>query len=289
MPSTAPRYTLTLACRGGTGQIARASTRLAKLGCYIDEMSVFDDTGNGRFFMRCVFHARHAVIDPSQLRHALVGSDADDGFDMHWQLFEPGIRPRVLIMVSRLDHCLNDLIYRQRIGDIDMEIAAIVSNHALLEPVATAAGLPFLHLPVEAGTRERQEERLLQLMQDSDSELLILARYMQVLSHPTSQALAGRAINIHHSFLPGFKGARPYHQAHARGVKLIGATAHYVTDDLDEGPIIEQVVERVDHAFTPERLQAAGRDMECQALARAVRYHLERRVFISGSRVVVLR
>jgi formyltetrahydrofolate deformylase len=288
MPGTAPSYTLTLACRGGTGQIAQASSLLAAHGCYIDEMSVFDDSSNGRFFLRCVFHAEQAPVDAPALRRALA--DADDGrFDMHWQLYEAGPRPRVLIMVSRLDHCLNDLIYRQRIGDIDMDIAAVVSNHTLLEPVARAAGLPFLHLPLSAETRAAQEDRLLELMAASGSELLILARYMQVLSHETSLALAGRAINIHHSFLPGFKGARPYHQAHARGVKLIGATAHYVTDDLDEGPIIEQVVERVDHAFTPERLQAAGRDMECQALARAVRYHLERRTFINGSRVVVLR
>jgi formyltetrahydrofolate deformylase len=196
---------------------------------------------------------------------------------------------RVLILVSRADHCLRDLLDQWRRHELPMEIVAVASNHPDLGPLATAEGLPFHHLPITPDTKPRQEAALLALIESTGAELVVLARYMQVLSADMCARLAGRVINIHHSFLPGFKGARPYEQAHARGVKLIGATAHFATTDLDEGPIIEQAVERVDHAFTPEQLLSTGRHVECLALGRALRYVLEHRVFINGLRTVVLR
>jgi formyltetrahydrofolate deformylase len=198
-------------------------------------------------------------------------------------------RTRVLILVSKLDHCLEDLLYRQRIGELNMQITCIVSNHAAMQPLADRHTLPFFHLPVSPDTKSAQEAALLQLIDSTQTELVILARYMQILSDETARRLAGRAVNIHHSFLPGFKGAKPYHQAHSRGVKLIGATAHYVTGDLDEGPIIEQIVERVDHSHTPEMLAAAGRDSERRALSTAVRLILEHRVFLDESKTVVFK
>jgi formyltetrahydrofolate deformylase len=196
---------------------------------------------------------------------------------------------RTLIMVGKDGHCLNDLLYRQSIGALPIEIPAVVSNHPDLEPLAKAYGVPFHHVPVTPATKADAEAELLSLVDSLTIHLTVLARYMQILSDETCRALAGRAINIHHSFLPGFKGARPYHQAFARGVKLIGATAHYVSPDLDEGPIIEQDVVRVDHSWTPARLAAAGRDVESLVLARAVRWHAETRVLLNGNRVVVFR
>jgi formyltetrahydrofolate deformylase len=195
----------------------------------------------------------------------------------------------VLIMVSKLDHCLADLLFRWRMDELKMDIVGVASNHPDLEPVAAANGIAFHHLPLTADTKPQQEAQVLGLVERTGAELVVLARYMQVLSAGLSASLAGRAINIHHSFLPGFKGAKPYHQAHACGVKLIGATAHFVTDDLDEGPIIEQVVERVTHAYGPDRLLATGRDMESLALARAVKLFVEHRIFINGNRTVVLQ
>jgi len=200
-----------------------------------------------------------------------------------------GVPTRTLILVSRADHCLDDLLYRKRKGELFMDVVAVVSNHQDLRAMAEREGIRFVHLPITQQTRAQQEARLLEIVDETGAELVVLARYMQILSQPTADALAGRCINIHHSFLPGFKGARPYHQAWERGVKLIGATAHYVTSDLDEGPIIEQVVERVDHTHRPRDLIAVGRDMENVALARAVRYHIERRVFVDGNKTVVFR
>jgi formyltetrahydrofolate deformylase len=208
---------------------------------------------------------------------------------MQWAITDASARPRVLIMVSKFDHCLNDLIYRWRIGELKVEIVAIVSKHADLAPIAAAHAIDFHYLPMTAETKPRQEARLLALIDAYQAELVVLARYMQILSAELSANLSGRAINIHHSFLPGFKGARPCHQAHTRGVKLIGATAHYVTTDLDEGPIIEQVVERVEQSYDPELLLATGRDMECLALSRAIKLQVERRAFLNGHRTVVLR
>src|SRR5437879_1726317 len=209
--------------------------------------------------------------------------------EMEWRIHDTRERTRVLIMVSNFDHCLEDLLYRHRTGELRMDITAVVSNHVTLQPTAARHNLPFFHLAATPANKPEQERRLLELIDSTRTELVVLARYMQILSDDLCERLRGRAINIHHSFLPGFKGARPYHQAHARGVKLIGATAHYVTADLDEGPIIEQIVERVDHTYTPEMLAAVGRDSECVALARAVRCLIEHRVFMNGDKTVVFR
>lgn len=208
---------------------------------------------------------------------------------MAWEIHDSAQRPRVLIMVSTLDHCLEDLLYRQRIGELHMDISAIVSNHPDLKPIADHRGIAFHYMPVTPETKPEQERRLIELINSTGTELVILARYMQIFSDELSSMLRGRAINIHHSFLPGFKGAKPYHQAHARGVKVIGATAHFVSADLDEGPIIEQIVEHVDHGFTPLMLTAAGRDSERRALATAVQLVIERRVFLNGDRTVVFK
>ena len=212
-----------------------------------------------------------------------------ESFGMQWSIHDAQARPKVLIMVSKLEHCLADLLFRWRMGELKMDIVGIASNHPDLEPLARQHGLPFRHFPITPETKAQQEAQWLDLFESSGAELVILARYMQVLSPETSAKLVNRAINIHHSFLPGFKGAKPYHQAHARGVKLIGATAHFVTDDLDEGPIIEQVVERVDHSYRPEQLLAVGRDVECLTLSRAVKAFIERKVFLNGDRTVVFQ
>ncbi|WP_244849730.1 formyltetrahydrofolate deformylase [Caballeronia sp. SL2Y3] len=280
---------LTVACPSAAGQVAAIVGFLEHHHGYIDELSVFDDDLSERFFVRCVFHAarRDDTLDLAMLQREFA--PIATRFSMTWAMHDLAVRPKVLIMVSKLEHCLADLLFRWRMGELKMDIVGIASNHTDLAPLAAQHGLPFHHLPITADTKPQQEARVLDLFETSGAELLILARYMQILSADTSRKLAGRAINIHHSFLPGFKGAKPYHQAHARGVKLIGATAHFVTDDLDEGPIIEQEVERVDHAYSPERLLATGRDVECITLARAVKAFVERRVFINGERTVVLR
>jgi formyltetrahydrofolate deformylase len=279
---------LTVACPSAAGQVAAVVGFLERHHCYIDEFTVFDDDLSQRFFVRCVFHGvdREESLQAEALRREFAQIAAR--FDMTWAMHDVALRPKVLIMVSRLEHCLADLLFRWRMGELKMDIVGIASNHRDLAPLAEQHALPFHHLPVSADTKPQQEARLLDLFESSGAELMILARYMQILSGETSRKLAARAINIHHSFLPGFKGAKPYHQAHTRGVKLIGATAHFVTDDLDEGPIIEQVVERVDHSYKPERLLATGRDVECITLARAVKAFIERRVFINGDRTVVL-
>ncbi|MGF6374833.1 formyltetrahydrofolate deformylase [Paraburkholderia sp. 32] len=280
---------LTVACPSAAGQVAAAAGFLERHRCYVDELTVFDDELSERFFVRCVFHHvdRDDALQIATLKQEFA--PIAERFRMTWAIHDLSSRPKVLIMVSRLEHCLADLLFRWRMGELKMDIVGIGSNHRDLEPLARAHGLPFHHLPITADTKPQQEAGLLELFDTSGAELLILARYMQILSAETSRALAGRAINIHHSFLPGFKGARPYHQAHARGVKVIGATAHFVTDDLDEGPIIEQGVEPVDHSYSPERLLTTGRDVECITLARAVKAFVERRVFINGERTVVLR
>jgi formyltetrahydrofolate deformylase len=208
---------------------------------------------------------------------------------MEWAIYEEDKPARVLVMVSKFDHCLVDLLYRHRRGELQMTMTAVVSNHPDMQALVESHGIPYILLPVTPANKAEQEKRLLDIVEETQSELVVLARYMQILSDDLCRQLRGRAINIHHSFLPGFKGARPYHQAHERGVKLTGATAHYVTADLDEGPIIEQIVERVDHSYDPTRLAAAGRDSECRALSAAVRFHVERRVFLNGNRTVVFR
>jgi formyltetrahydrofolate deformylase len=210
-------------------------------------------------------------------------------FGMEWGIHDTSARDRVLVMVSKFGHCLNDLLYRHRIGSLHGEIAAVVSNHSDFDSLVSSYGVPFHHVPVTPETKPQAEARLLHLVEEHRIDLVVLARYMQVLTDELCEKLAGRIINIHHSFLPSFKGAKPYHQAHERGVKLIGATAHYVTADLDEGPIIEQEVARVDHSCEPDQLVAVGRDLECLALARAVQWHLEHRILLNGNRTVVFR
>jgi formyltetrahydrofolate deformylase len=279
---------LALSCASSAGQVAAVTAFLEERRCYIDDIAAYDDKREQRFFARFVFHRTSgAPLALEELRAGFAPIGAR--FDMDWTISDAAQRPRVLIMVSKLDHCLNDLLYRWRLGELKVDIVAVVSNHPDLRPLAEAHDLPFHHLPLTPDTRAAQEEALLALVDGSGADLVVLARYMQILSSALSARLAGRAINIHHSFLPGFKGARPYHQAHSRGVKLIGATAHYVTSDLDEGPIIEQVVERVDHSYDPDQLLAMGRDMECLALSRAIRLQVEKRVFLNGQRTVVLR
>ena len=279
------RYILTIACPDRVGIVAAVSGVLATHRGNIVESSQFSDTESGRFFMRLVFDLDEAS-EPVLLEHF---TPLAQQFEMDWRLYDQRRPPRVMVLVSKAEHCLNDLLYRHRTGALPMAITAIVSNHRELAHLADWHAIPYHHLPVTAATKPEQEQRILDLVEQTRTELVVLARYMQILSPELCRALAGRAINIHHSFLPGFKGAKPYHQAYNRGVKLIGATAHYVTANLDEGPIIEQEVERVDHAHSPEHLAAVGRDIENIVLARAIHYYLERRVFLNGGKTVVLR
>ncbi|GAA4080727.1 formyltetrahydrofolate deformylase [Actinomadura miaoliensis] len=284
--SSASEYVLTLSCPDRPGIVAAVSGLLAERGCNIVESQQFGDRDSGTFFMRVQFVALPDT-DPDELRGAFASLGPELGLD--WRLHDAAERTRVLIMVSKGGHCLNDLLYRQRSGLLDIDIVAVVSNHPDLRPLTQSYGIDYHHLPVTAGGKAAQEAEVLTLVEHYRADLVVLARYMQILSDDFCAKLPGRMINIHHSFLPSFKGARPYHQAHARGVKLIGATAHYVTPDLDEGPIIEQEVARVDHTHRPEDLMAVGRDMECLALARAVRWHAEHRVLLNGDRTVVFR
>jgi formyltetrahydrofolate deformylase len=253
-------------------------------GCNIEDSQQFGDHDTGLFFMRVHFSADAPVtLDKLRASFAAIG----DSFQMDWQINRADEKMRILLMVSKFGHCLNDLLFRARTGALPVEIAGVVSNHTDFAELVDSYNIPFHHIPVTKDTKSEAEARLLDIVREEGVELVVLARYMQVLSDDLCKALAGRIINIHHSFLPSFKGAKPYHQAHARGVKLIGATAHYVTADLDEGPIIEQEVERVGHDVTPEGLVAIGRDVECQALARAVKWHAERRILLNGRRTVI--
>ncbi len=281
------RFILTISCSDSVGIVAGVSGFLTDNECFITESAHFGDPASKRFFMRTVFSV--STFTPATDELAKKFSRIAERFQMVWGLHDADRHERVLIMVSRFDHCLNDLLYRYRTGDMQIEIPAIVSNHPDLEHLANWHDIPFHHLPVTKDTKAEQEVKIWQMVQSLDIDLVVLARYMQILSPRMCDRLRGRCINIHHSFLPGFKGAKPYHQAHVRGVKLIGATAHYVTTDLDEGPIIDQEVERVDHTYAPERLVAVGRDIENVTLARAVRYHVEHRVLLNGSKTVVLR
>jgi formyltetrahydrofolate deformylase len=279
------QYILTLSCPDKPGIVHAVSSYLFMTGCNIEDSQQFGDRDTGLFFMRVHFSAVEPALTPEKLRASFAA--VGDSFQMDWQLHPAEDRTRVLLMVSKFGHCLNDLLFRTRIGALPVEIAAVVSNHPDFAELVGSYGIPFHHIPVTADTKPEAEARLLRLIEEERVELVVLARYMQVISDELCKQLPGRIINIHHSFLPSFKGARPYHQAHARGVKLIGATAHYVTAELDEGPIIEQEVERVGHELSPQQLVAVGRDVECQALARAVKWHSERRVLINGHRTVV--
>jgi formyltetrahydrofolate deformylase len=277
---------LTLSCPDRPGIVAAVSTLLFEAGCNILDAQQFDDTETGRFFMRVVFNRLEDGQQP-----AVIAASVDklaERFGMAFTLRERGAKKRVMLLVSKFDHCLADLLYRWRIGELPMEITGIVSNHGRDSIASTDIGdLPFHHLPVTRQTKMEQEAEIWRLVQETRTDLVVLARYMQILSDGFSAKLLGRCINIHHSFLPGFKGAKPYHQAHERGVKLIGATAHYVTPDLDEGPIIEQDVERISHRDTPDDLVRKGRDIERRVLARAVLHHLEDRVILNGKKTVV--
>ncbi|MCY1518808.1 Formyltetrahydrofolate deformylase [compost metagenome] len=281
-------YILKISCPATSGIVAAVTTYLAGRACYLSELAQFDDEFTGRFFMRAVFRFNTgAKADIEALRQGF--DDVAVPFAMDWELFE-GDRPmRVLLMVSKYDHCLSDLLYRHQKGEMDMRITAIVSNHLDLRPMAEREGIRFVYLPVTRDTKAQQEAALLQLVEETGSELVVLARYMQILSDDLCKQLSGRAINIHHSFLPGFKGAKPYHQAYERGVKLIGATAHYVTSDLDEGPIIDQDIERVDHTMTAQDLTQVGSDIESLVLSRAVRSHVEHRILLNRNKTVVFR
>jgi len=284
MPTTA--HVLSLSCPNRPGIVAAVSGHLFEAGCNILDAQQFDDTETNLFFMRVVFNPATPDVAMDRVEAGL--GRLAERFAMNWSLRDRARRRRVLLLVSKFDHCLADLVYRWRIGELPIDPVGIVANH----PRTTYGhldldGIPFHDLPVTRETKFEQEQRLWEIIRESGADLVVLARYMQILSEGLTAKLVGRCINIHHSFLPGFKGARPYHQAHARGVKLIGATAHYVTSDLDEGPIIEQDVERISHRDTPDDLIRKGRDIERRVLARAVRYHVEDRVILNGRKTVV--
>ncbi|MGI9290826.1 MAG: formyltetrahydrofolate deformylase [Gammaproteobacteria bacterium] len=280
-------YILTISCPDTVGIVAAVSGYLRDQNYFVEESAHFGDRDTGRFFSRVCFSCPERAWSEHEFSRGF--EPISEQFDMDWEVHDVSRPPRVIIMVSKHEHCLNDLLYRYRTGALRMEVPAIVSNHEDLHKLAEWHEVPFHHLPVTPDSKAEAEARLLEIVQETGAELVILARYMQVLSDGLCSELAGKVINIHHSFLPGFKGARPYQQAHDRGVKLIGATAHYVTTDLDEGPIIEQMVDRVDHMQDVEDLTHVGRDTEAITLARAVRYHIEHRVFLNGMRTVVFR
>lgn len=285
VPTSSPaQFVLTVACPDKRGIVASVSRFLFDHNCNIIDSAQYGDRENGQFFLRISF-----VSEKSETAEALKTAFAPIAteFAMTARFHDTRIKARTLIMVSRFGHCLVDLLYRHRIGALPIELPVIVSNHRDFADVAAAHGIPFRYLPVSKDNKAEQEAQLLELVASLRIDLVVLARYMQVLSPNLCEALRGRAINIHHSFLPSFKGARPYGQAHERGVKLIGATAHYVTADLDEGPIIEQSVERVGHALSSEDYAAIGRDIESVVLARAVKWHAENRILLNGKRTIV--
>ncbi|CAG9270221.1 formyltetrahydrofolate deformylase [Paraburkholderia unamae] len=288
--STDHSFILKLSCADRPGIVHAVSGFLFERGSNILDSAQFGDSHTGEFFMRV--HFQQVGGDPGLegLRSAFAPLAQE--FGMRWELHDANVKPRVVIMVSKIGHCLNDLLFRYRTGQLPIEIPAIISNHKDFYQLAASYNVPFHHFPLLGGTaadKAAQEARVLEVVNREGADLVVLARYMQILSTQLCDALEGRAINIHHSFLPSFKGAKPYYQAFDRGVKLIGATAHYVTSDLDEGPIIEQEVERVDHNMTPDQLTAIGRDVECVTLARAVKWHVEHRIVLNGHKTVVFR
>jgi len=279
-------YILTASCPGRSGTVDVVTRFLRKFGCYITELNSFDDALNQRFFIRTVFRMEdNAPLDQS----TFCGTFAEraEAFDMEWELTPSGYRPKVVIMVSKYEHCLNDLLYRFRTGNLPVDIRAVISNHPDLQSLAQWHDIPYHHFPITADTKPQQEAKVQAVLDETGCELLVLARYMQVLSHEMCVRWAGKAINIHHSLLPGFKGAKPYHQAYNKGVKLVGATAHYVSDYLDEGPIITQGMETVNHTYYPADLARKGMDVESLTLARAIQYHVEKRIFLFNDKTVV--
>jgi len=286
MPAEPARFVLTLSCGDRRGIVAAVANSIASQGCNIVESAQYGDPETERFFMRVSFSAPAGMTTET---FAAGFHPVATGFGFDWQIHDLAVKPRVVILVSKFGHCLNDLLYRYSIDHLPMELVAVVSNHEAMRRRVEAEGVPYIHLPVTAATKATQEGHIADIIDREQVELVVLARYMQVLSPAFATRLAGRAINIHHSFLPSFVGARPYQQARERGVKLIGATAHYVTPDLDAGPIIEQDVGRVDHSMAEDEMIATGQDIEATVLARAVRFHLEHRVLINGHRTVVFR
>ena len=283
-------FILKISCPDRPGIVHAVSQFLFNQTANILDSAQFSDTFTNRFFMRVHFAKTSQELNLQKLQELF--KQIGDSFQMDWELFDAASKPKVLIMVSKLGHCLNDLLFRTHSGYLPIEIAGIVSNHQDFQNLAAGYKIPFHYMPLSSVNDERkneQEEQLLKLIDQEKINLVVLARYMQILSPKICQKLSGKAINIHHSFLPSFKGAKPYWQAHQRGVKLIGATAHYVTTDLDEGPIIEQGVERVDHAMDPDQLASVGRDVECMALSRAVRWHAEHRILLNGKSTVVFQ
>jgi formyltetrahydrofolate deformylase len=303
--STDHSFILKLSCADRPGIVHAVSGFLFERGSNILDSAQFGDSHTGEFFMRV--HFQQVGGDPGLDALRTAFSTLAEQFGMRWELHDATVKPRVVIMVSKIGHCLNDLLFRYRTGQLNIEIPAIISNHKDFYQLAASYDIPFHHFPLaqaaaakgegkgeakgesSADAKAAQEARVLEVIDEHQADLVVLARYMQILSPQLCDRLAGRAINIHHSFLPSFKGAKPYYQAFDRGVKLIGATAHYVTTDLDEGPIIEQEVERVDHSMAPEQLTAIGRDVECVTLARAVKWHVEHRIVLNGSKTVVFR
>lgn len=279
-----PTFILTVTCPSRRGIVAAIATFLNEHGCNITDSSQFDDVSTGMFFTRITFASETgATLDQLTADFAPIGEQ----FGMDWAIHDSAKRVKVLLMVSNFGHCLNDLLYRWRIGALPVEIVGVVSNHLTYQKVVVNHDIPFHHIRVTKDNKPDAEARLMAVVEDSGVELVVLARYMQVLSDAFCQRMAGRIINIHHSFLPSFKGANPYKQAYERGVKLIGATAHYVTADLDEGPIIEQDTVRITHAQSPEDYVSLGRDVEAQVLSRAIHAHIHHRVFVSGNKTVV--
>lgn len=281
-------YILTISCPDTTGIVFSVSKFLFEQGCNILDSAQFGDESTNLFFLRVHFALpKDAVLSEQDLSQGF--SPVAAGFNMQFRFFDAKVKPRVLLMVSKFGHCLNDLLFRWKSGQLPCDIPAIVSNHQDFALLAASYGVPFYHLPVKENNKSQQETQVRQIVEQERIDLVVLARYMQILSPQLCADFKGKAINIHHSFLPSFKGAKPYAQAFDRGVKLIGATAHYVTSDLDEGPIIEQDVARVDHSLTPEELTARGRDTECMVLARAVKWHCEHRVVLNGNKTVVFQ
>ena len=288
--STEHSFILKLACADRPGIVHAVSGFLFERGGNILDSAQFGDSHTGEFFMRV--HFQQVGGDPGLDALRAAFAPLAEQFGMRWELHDATVKPRVMIMVSKIGHCLNDLLFRYRTGQLAIEIPAIVSNHQDFYQLAASYNIPFHHLPLADSSpraKAAQEARVYELIERNNIDLVVLARYMQILSPELCAKLEARAINIHHSFLPSFKGAKPYYQAFDRGVKLIGATAHYVTTDLDEGPIIEQEVERVDHSMTPDELTAVGRDVECVTLARAVKWHVEHRIVLNGTKTVVFR
>lgn len=287
-PELADSLVLTIRCPDTVGIVAAVSTFLAENNAFITDSDHYGDPDTGRFFMRTVFRSGSGgQIDASLMRDGMA--DVGARFQMDWQICDAHRKIKAVVAVSKFGHCLNDLLHRAQTNAIPVDIVAVVSNHNTFKDLVEWHEIPFHHLPVTPDSKPEQEARLFDVFEQCGAELLVLARYMQVLSNDLCSKLMGQAINIHHSFLPGFKGARPYHQAHARGVKIIGATAHYVTPELDEGPIIEQAVERVDHTRTPQDLIHIGQDIENAVLARAVLWHAEQRILLNGMKTVVFR